>query len=68
MDPVTQGNRKAWETASQKHVREYEDLLAEAASGSSLNTDERDTLREILQGAPEVVHLQTCPGIITPRR
>jgi SAM-dependent methyltransferase len=62
MDPVTQGNRKAWETASQKHVREYEDLLAEAASGSSLNTDERDTLREILQGAPEVVHLQSGNG------
>jgi SAM-dependent methyltransferase len=62
MDPVTQGNRKAWETASQKHVREYKDLLAEAASGSSLNTDERDILREILQGAPKIVHLQSGNG------
>jgi SAM-dependent methyltransferase len=62
MDPVTQNNRKAWETASLKYVREYEDLLAEAASGASLNTDERSILREVLHGAPKVVHLQSGNG------
>ena len=28
MDPVAQSNRRAWEAASKKYVREHEDLLA----------------------------------------
>jgi len=41
MDAVTQANREAWEAASRKHVREYENLLALAASGAALNAVER---------------------------
>jgi SAM-dependent methyltransferase len=63
MDAVTEANRVAWEAASSKHVREYDDLLAQAASGSSLNAIERGYLREILAGAPEVVHLQSGHGL-----
>jgi hypothetical protein len=37
MDSVTRANRRAWDAASEKHVREYDDLLAQAASGSFLN-------------------------------
>jgi hypothetical protein len=44
MVAVTEANRKAWEAASYKHVREYDDLLAQAAAGSSLNDAERDLL------------------------
>jgi hypothetical protein len=36
VDPAMQANRMAWEAASQKYVLEYGDLLAQAASGSSL--------------------------------
>jgi hypothetical protein len=53
----------AWEAASQKHVREYGDLLAQAASGSSLTGTERDLLRDILRCSPEVVHLQSGHGL-----
>lgn len=53
----------AWEAASQKHVREYGDLLAQAASGSSLTGTERDLLQEILRGSPAVVHLQSGHGL-----
>jgi hypothetical protein len=35
MDGVTQANREAWEAASHKHVREYDDLLAQAAAGAA---------------------------------
>lgn len=63
MDAVTEANRRVWETASHKHIREYDDLLALAASGSSLNTVERGQLAGILDGAPEVVHLQSGHGI-----
>ena len=45
MDAVTETNREAWEAASRKHVREYDDLLAQAASGASLNVVERGLLR-----------------------
>jgi SAM-dependent methyltransferase len=55
-------NRSAWEAASQKHVREYDELLAEAATGSSLAEAERDLLREILGRSPAVVHLQSGNG------
>lgn len=63
MDAVTEANRQAWEAASRKHVREYDDLLAQAASGASLNAVERGLLRDILDGAPEVVHLQSGHGL-----
>ena len=63
MDSTTQANRTAWEAASQKHVREYGDLLAQAASGFSLTGTERDLLREILRCSPEVVHLQSGHGL-----
>jgi hypothetical protein len=58
MDSTTLANRAAWEAASVKHVREYDDLLAQAASGSSLTGTERDLLEPVLRFAPEVVHLQ----------
>lgn len=63
MDAATEANRRVWETASHKHIREYDDLLALAASGSSLNAVERAQLAGILVGAPEVVHLQSGHGI-----
>nr|MDT0657209.1 class I SAM-dependent methyltransferase [Micromonospora sp. DSM 115978] len=62
MDPITAANRHAWEAASQKHVREYDDLRAQAADGSTLVDTERDLLREILRKRPDVVHLQSGNG------
>jgi hypothetical protein len=53
----------AWEAASQKYVREYGGLLAEAVSGSPLVEAERDLLREILRCSPVVVHLQRGHGL-----
>jgi hypothetical protein len=53
----------AWEVASQKHVREYDDLLAQAAAGSSLTGTERDLLGGILHCSPRVVHLQSGHGL-----
>ena len=53
----------AWEAASQKYVREYGDLLAQAISGSSLVETERDLLRGILRCSPVVVHLQSGHGL-----
>ena len=63
MDAVTQANREAWKAASCKHVHEYDDLLAQAASGASLNAAERGLLAGILDGGPEVVHLQSSHGL-----
>lgn len=63
MDSTTRANRVAWETASQKYVREYADLLTQAAAGSSLFDTERDLLREVLRRSPEVVHLQSGHGL-----
>jgi ubiquinone/menaquinone biosynthesis C-methylase UbiE len=63
MDPVTASNRTVWENASQKHVREYDDHLAQAASGSSLKDIERELLKDILAMSPEVVHLQSGHGL-----
>jgi SAM-dependent methyltransferase len=62
VDPTVRANRSAWEAASQKHVREYDELLAEAAAGSSLTEAERDLLGEILGRSPAVVHLQSGNG------
>jgi hypothetical protein len=59
MDAATEANRRAWEAASRKHVREYDDLLAQAAAESSLNDVERGILADILARSPEVVHLQS---------
>jgi SAM-dependent methyltransferase len=63
MDDTTRANRIAWETASAKHVREYDELLAQAASGSSLIDVERHLLGEVLRREPEVVHLQSGHGL-----
>jgi len=63
VDSVTRANQMTWDAASHKHVREYHDLLAQAASGSSLNGTERGLLREILRRSPEVVHLQSGHGL-----
>jgi SAM-dependent methyltransferase len=63
VDPVVRANRSAWEAASRKHVREYDELLAEAATGSSLTDAERGLLGEILGRSPEVVHLQSGHGL-----
>lgn len=63
VDSTTQANRTAWETASQKHMREYGKLLAEATTGSSLIDTERELLREVLRRSPEVVHLQSGNGL-----
>jgi SAM-dependent methyltransferase len=63
MDSTTRANRVAWEAASAKHVREYDDLLAQAASGSSLTAAERAMLEPVLRSAAEVVHLQSGHGL-----
>src|SRR5580700_11303043 len=63
VDSKAQANRVAWEAASQKYVREYGDLLAQAASGSSLTGTERDLLRDILRCSPQIVHLQSGHGL-----
>jgi hypothetical protein len=63
MDDTTRANRAAWEAASVKHVREYDDLLAQTASGCSLTQVERHLLAPVLREAPEVVHLQSGHGL-----
>jgi SAM-dependent methyltransferase len=63
VDPISRDNRVAWEAASEKHVREDRELLAEARTGSSLLDLERDLLRPVLASAPEVVHLQSGHGL-----
>jgi SAM-dependent methyltransferase len=62
VDATTHANRHAWETASEKHVREYADLLATAADGSSLLPVERELLSGVLRQSPAVVHLQSGNG------
>lgn len=54
--------RAAWETASEKYVREYPETLAVAASGVSLLESERELLRDVLRTSPQVVHLQSGNG------
>ena len=56
MDTDVSNNRLAWESASEKHVREYDDLLRQAADHSSLLERELDLLRPLLAPAPAVVH------------
>ncbi|WP_328471583.1 class I SAM-dependent methyltransferase [Actinoplanes sp. NBC_00393] len=62
MDSVTRANRDAWETASEKYVREDAEMLAVAASGVSLTDAERPILRDVLRTSPQVVHLQSGNG------
>ena len=62
-DPMDIDNRPAWESASQKHVREYDDLLRQAAEHTSLLERERELLRPILRTSPSVVHLQSGHGL-----
>ena len=63
MDPQVKRNRVAWEAASQKHVREYRDLLDQATNQSSLAPCEREILRPLLAPSPGVVHLQSGHGL-----
>lgn len=63
MDPRVKRNRVAWEAASQKHVREYRDLLDQARNQSSLVPCEREILRPLLAPSPGVVHLQSGHGL-----
>ncbi|MGH3205757.1 MAG: class I SAM-dependent methyltransferase, partial [Streptosporangiaceae bacterium] len=56
-------NRAVWEAASQKYVREYDDFLAQAASGASFTGTERARLHGVLSCSPEVVHLQSGHGL-----
>ncbi len=56
-------NRASWEAASQKYVREYDDLVRRARDGSSLASCELDVLRPLLDSSPVVVHLQSGHGL-----
>jgi SAM-dependent methyltransferase len=58
-----ESNRIAWETASQMHVDEYDELLDEARTRSSLFPCELELLRPLLASKPEVVHLQSGHGL-----
>ena len=62
VDSATRANRRAWDAASSKYVREYAETLAAAASGSSLLDTERVLLRDVLKASPRVVHLQSGNG------
>lgn len=63
MDPDVELNRAAWEAASEKHVREYQELLQLARDQSSLIECELDLLRPLLRSSPAVVHLQSGHGL-----
>jgi SAM-dependent methyltransferase len=63
VDAEVRANQAAWEAASQKYVREYDDFLAQAASGVLLTCTERALLRGVLRCSPEVVHLQSGHGL-----
>ncbi|MEV0284311.1 MULTISPECIES: class I SAM-dependent methyltransferase [unclassified Kribbella] len=63
MDEAVRGNRVAWETASQKHIREYDELLEEALSGPRLFEREAELLQPLLDRRPTVVHFQSGHGL-----
>ncbi|MFI7060382.1 class I SAM-dependent methyltransferase [Kribbella sp. NPDC050124] len=63
MDEAVRGNRVAWETASQKHVREYDELLEEARREPRLFEREAEILRPLLDRRPTVVHFQSGHGL-----
>lgn len=56
------GNRAAWDDASLKHVREDDELLAQARTATLLPA-ELELLGPVLAAAPEVVHLQSGHGL-----
>jgi ubiquinone/menaquinone biosynthesis C-methylase UbiE len=62
VDPVVARNRSVWEEASQKQVREYQNLLDSAKARSSLARCELEVLRPLLASAAAVVHLQSGHG------
>ena len=53
-------NRTAWEAASEKHVREYQELLQLARDQSSLVESELNVLRPLLQVPNKSVPTLTC--------
>jgi SAM-dependent methyltransferase len=63
MESRTRRNRIAWERASEKHVREYQELLEQARNRSSLVACELQLLRPLLVPSPAVVHLQSGHGL-----
>jgi SAM-dependent methyltransferase len=63
MDELVQENRVAWERASQKHVREYDDLLAQGRSSGLLFERELELLAPVLEQGPVVVHFQSGNGL-----
>lgn len=63
VDAEVRANRAVWEVASQKYVREYDDFLAQAASGALFSSTERALLHPVLRCSPEVVHLQSGHGL-----
>jgi SAM-dependent methyltransferase len=63
MEPSIRRNRIAWESASEKHVQEYRELLEQARSQSALLACELDLLRPLLVRLPVVVHLQSGHGL-----
>ena len=56
---IVRANRAVWDLASQKHVRDYDELLEEARTGEPLTTYERKILGPLLRRSPLVVHLQS---------
>ena len=56
-------NRAAWDRASEKHIREYADLLRQAAEHTSLLDRERAVLAPLLAREPDVAHLQSGHGL-----
>jgi SAM-dependent methyltransferase len=63
MEHPTRHNRDAWNAAAQKYVREHEDMLAQARTGSSLFPQEVELLHPLLASAPDVVHPQSGYGL-----
>jgi SAM-dependent methyltransferase len=63
MDELVQENRVAWERASQKHVLEYDDLLAQGRSSGLLFERELELLAPVLEQGPVVVHFQSGNGL-----
>jgi ubiquinone/menaquinone biosynthesis C-methylase UbiE len=63
VDEEVAANRVAWEKASQKHIREYDELLVEAAEGRALRARELELLEPVLRERPVVVHLQSGHGL-----
>jgi SAM-dependent methyltransferase len=63
VDHAARRNQVAWETASEKHVREYDDLLRQARDETSLLEPEVEHLRPLLRSSPRVVHLQSGHGL-----